>query len=244
MVIQYILLAVGAYLLGSIPTAYLVARWRRGIDIRQYGSGNVGASNILTVVSKRWSIPVTVFDLVKGMIMVWVAQLIGLGVAPQITIGLAAIVGHNWSVFLRFSGGRGIFTSLGVVFILAPTLGMIALVMAYLFAPFRQLSLGVTLTLMALPIFSRFLSQPLGIEEPLALSLGLTAILLLALIKRLMARRAPIAASISTAELVINRLLFDRDIRNRKAWISRAPTGAGPAEPAAGPEENMKKANQ
>lgn len=243
MVIQYILLVVGAYLLGSIPTAYLVARWRRGIDIRQYGSGNVGASNILAVVSKRWSIPVTVFDLVKGMIMVWVAQLIGLGVAQQITIGLAAIVGHNWSVFLRFSGGRGIVTSLGVVFILAPTLGMIALVMAYLFAPFRQLSLGVTLTLMALPIFSRFLSQPLGIEEPLALSLGLTAILLLALIKRLMARRAPIAASVSTAELIINRLLFDRDIRNRKAWISRAPTEVGPAEPAAGPEENIKKAN-
>lgn len=243
MVIQYILLVVGAYLLGSIPTAYLVARWRRGIDIRQYGSGNVGASNILAVVSKGWSIPVTVFDLVKGMIMVWVAQLIGLGVAQQITIGLAAIVGHNWSVFLRFSGGRGIFTSLGVVFILAPKLGLIAMVMAYLFAPFRQLSLGVTLTLMALPIFSRFLSQPLGIEEPLTLSLGLSAILLLALIKRLMTRRAPIAASVSTAELIINRLLFDRDIRNRKAWISRAPTGVGPAEPAAGSEENMKKAN-
>ena len=66
MIITFILLLLVAYLLGSVPSAYLIAKWTRGIDIRQYGSGNVGASNISTVVSKRWAIPVTIFDIGKG----------------------------------------------------------------------------------------------------------------------------------------------------------------------------------
>ncbi len=64
--IAFISLAIGAYLLGSVPSAYLVARWRRGIDIRQHGSGNVGAANVMASVSKWWSIPVTLFDSGKG----------------------------------------------------------------------------------------------------------------------------------------------------------------------------------
>lgn len=219
----FILLVIGGYIMGSIPTAYLVARWKRGIDIRQYGSGNVGASNVLASVSKLWSIPVFIIDLTKGMLMIWIARLVGLDIAQQIAIGLAAIIGHNWSIFLRFSGGRGIFTTLGIVLFLAPKLGLIILVPTYLFAPFRQLSLGVTIALVTLPFLSWFLNQPLDIEEPLALTLGLIAILLIAFAKRLAVRRASIAASLPTWELIINRLLFDRDIRDREAWISRAP---------------------
>jgi glycerol-3-phosphate acyltransferase PlsY len=101
-------------------------------------------------------------------------------------------------------------------------------------APFRQLSLGVTIALVSLPILSWFLSKPLDIEEPLAITLGVIALLLITMIKRLTAPRATIAASLSTGELILNRLLFDRDIRDRKAWISRAPeTGSGksPAVP-------------
>jgi glycerol-3-phosphate acyltransferase PlsY len=234
MVVRFILLILSAYLIGSIPSAYLIARWRRGIDIRQYGSGNVGASNVLATVSRLWSIPVVIFDLAKGALMVWVAQSLGLNVAQQITVGLAAVAGHNWSIFLRFSGGRGIFTSLGVLFVLEPILGLYALITAYLLAPFRQLSLGVTIALVSLPILSWFLSKPLDIEEPLAITLGVIALLLITMIKRLTAPRATIAASLSTGELILNRLLFDRDIRDRKAWISRAPeTGSGksPAVP-------------
>ena len=221
--ILFILLVLGAYLLGSVPTAYLIAKWSRGIDIRQYGSGNIGASNVLATVSKRWSIPVTIFDLTKGMLMVGVARLLGLDIVQQVAIGLAAIIGHNWSVFLRFSGGRGMFTSLGVILILSPKLGLVVLVLAYLFAPFRQLSLGVTIALISLPILSWFMNQPLGIEQPLPLTLGFVAILLLAVIRRLTAPRTSVSASVSPAELIINRLLFDRDIRDRKAWISRTP---------------------
>ena len=232
MVIKFIPLVIGAYLLGSVPAAYLATKWSRGIDIRQYGSGNVGASNVLAVVSKRWAILVTIFDVTKGVVMVWAAQLLGLDITQQIAVGLAAIIGHNWPVFLRFSGGRGIFTSLGVILILTPKLGLIALVMAYLFAPFRQLSLGVTISFTALPILSWFLSQPLGIEERLSITLAYLAMLLIMVIRRLTTPRSPISASVPTGELIINRMLFDRDIRDRKAWISQIPTEVSQKEEA------------
>ena len=141
MVIELVLLILGAYLLGSVPAAYLVAKWSRGIDLRQYGSGSVGASNVVAVASRWWSIPVIIFDLGKGLVMVWVAQLLGLGVAQQVTVGLAVIVGHNWPVFLRFSGGRGILTTLGVVSILVPWLAPVILIIAFGLAPIRQLAL-------------------------------------------------------------------------------------------------------
>ncbi|MDP2729349.1 MAG: glycerol-3-phosphate acyltransferase [Dehalococcoidales bacterium] len=212
---------VAAYLIGSVPTAYLVSRWRRGIDIRQYGSGNVGASNVLAIVSKRWSMVVTVFDFSKGAIMVVAAQLLGLGTVQQVTIGIATIIGHNWPIFLRFQGGRGVLTSLGVITLLSPKLGLIALAFAYLLAPFRQMSLGVTFALVSLPVISWLFSQPLGIGEPLPTTLGLIAILLIVISKRLSVPRSPLSTSVPSRELFINRLLFDRDIRDRKTWISQ-----------------------
>ncbi len=223
MTIQFISLALGAYLLGSIPTAYLIAKWRRGIDIRQYGSGNVGASNVLAVVSKRWTIPVTVFDIGKGALTIWVAQaqLLGLGAAEQITVGIIAVIGHNWPIFLRFKGGRGIFTTLGVITILSPKLGLIALVISYMLAPLRQMALGVFLALVSLPIFSWFLSQPLDIEARLPITQGFAVLALVALLRRLIVPRTPLSKSVPPLQLFFNRILFDRDIRDRKAWISQ-----------------------
>ena len=241
MLVEFIPLIIGAYLLGSMPSAYLVAKWRRGIDIRQYGSGNVGAANVLAVVSKRWSIAVTIFDVGKGALMVWIAQLLGLSAAQQATVGIAAIIGHNWPVFLRFQGGRGIFTSLGVITVLEPWLGLIALVFPYLFAPIRQVSLGVGLVLIILPITSWFASQPLGVEEPLAITLGFIAILLIVFVRRLSAPRRPISASVPTRELIINRILYDRDIRDRKAWISQTRSQVSPIEQ---PDEEKEKPGQ
>ena len=245
MVIKFILLIIGAYLLGSVPAAYLVAKWRRGIDIRQYGSGNVGAANVLAVVSKRWSIVVTIFDVGKGALTVLVAQqLLGLGVAQQVAVGIATIIGHNWPVFLRFQGGRGIFTSLGVITMFSPKLGLIVLVMSYLLAPFRQVSLGVSLSLVSLPILSWFLSQPLGIgiEERLPVTLGFVVLVLIALSRRLTVPRTPLSESVSPLQLFINRLLFDRDIRDRKAWISQTRSEIGLMEQSLGQEEEQGKA--
>ncbi len=230
MTVEFGLLIVGAYLLGSVPTAYLVAKWSRGIDIRQYGSGNIGASNIFRSTSKWLAIPVTIFDIGKGVLAVWVTQLLGLGVMEQIVVGLAAILGHNWPVFLRFQGGRGMFTSLGIILILSPIIGLIIIVMAYSLAPFRKLSLGVLIALVSLPILTWFLGQPLGVEEKLTITLGYLAILVIAVLKRLTAPQTSVTVSVSTGQLLVNRLLFDRDIRDREAWIHRTPLQADSSE--------------
>ena len=223
MAIEFVLLVLGAYLLGSVPAAYLVTKWSRGIDIRQYGSGNVGAANVVAVASKRWAVPVIIFDLGKGMVMVWVAQLVGLGIAQQVAVGLAAIIGHNWPVFLHFNGGRGGLTLTGVALILAPKLTLILLLFVFLSTIFRQMALGVVVAVAALPILSWFLSQPLGIKEPLPVSLGFLAIFLITVLRRLTAPRTSVTASVSPRQLLVNRLFFDRDIRDREAWMHRAP---------------------
>jgi len=221
---EFILLVIGAYLLGSVPAAYLAVRWSRGIDIRKYGTGKVGASNVLRIASKWLAIPVTIFDIGKGAFIVWLAQQLGLGAAQQVTVGIITIIGHNWPIFLHFRGGRGIFTTMGVITMLSPWLGLIVLVLVFSLAPLRQVALGVLLALTSLPFLSWFLSQPLDIDERLPITLGLVVIALMGLLKRLAAPRTELSKSVPLGELILNRLLFDRDIRDRKAWISRAPT--------------------
>jgi len=211
---------------GSVPLAYLVVKWSRGIDLRQYGSGNVGASNVVAVASKRLAIPVIVFDFGKGAVMIWATQLIGFGVAQQATVGLAAVIGHNWSVFLGFNGGRGALTLAGVALILAPKLALILLAVTFLSGLFRQMALGAILSVAFLPIFTWLFDETFGIEQPLPVALGFSAIFLVTVIRRLTAPRTSVTASVPTGQLVVNRLLFDRDIRDRQAWIHRLPPEA------------------
>jgi len=222
--IEFGLLTVGAYLFGSVPAAYLAGRWSRGIDIRQYGDGNVGSTNLMRLSSKRIAIPVVIFDLGKGALMVWIAQLLGLDTTQQVVVGLAAVIGHNWPVFLRFNGGRGIFTSLGVIAILVPWIGLIILVIAYGLAPFHQLAVGVFLAVIFAPAGAWFLSQPLGVTDRLPIALGFLAIFLITVIRRLTAPRTIFTDSVGPGQLLVNRLLFDRDIRDRKAWIQQRPS--------------------
>ncbi len=222
-----------------MPAAYLAAKWSRRIDIRQYGSGNVGASNLLKFTSKKVAIPVITFDVGKGMLMVWAAKLVGLSIALQVTVGLATIVGHNWPVFLRFSGGRGGLTTLGIAVMLIPKLGLILLSIAFLLSVVRQMALGTILGIASLPIFSWFSSAPivtwlfgqsLGPNEQLPVTLGFLAIFLVAVLRRLTAPRTSVSASVPMGQLIVNRLLFDRDIRDREAWIHRAPAEVSSAE--------------
>jgi glycerol-3-phosphate acyltransferase PlsY len=225
MAIAFILLLVGAYLVGSIPTAYIAGRWRRGIDIRQYGSGNVGASNLVRLKAKWLAIVVTITDLGKGIFMVWAAQAAGLSITQQVAVGLAAIIGHNWPVFLRFSGGRGVLTTAGVAFFLPlangplvpwPLIISLSLVAIFVFG-FHNLPVGTIAGMAALPLVSWLAG------EPLALTLGFLAMFLVMVIRRLTAPKSSLTASVPTRELVINRLLFDRDIRDKEAWIYRKP---------------------
>jgi acyl phosphate:glycerol-3-phosphate acyltransferase len=116
------LLVLAAYLVGSIPTSYLAGRWTRGIDLREHGSGNLGATNTFRVLGPWVAAPVMVLDVLKGAVPtalfpVWDGQL---SWAWGLAYGAAAIVGHVFSVFTGFRGGKGVATAAGVFLALAP----------------------------------------------------------------------------------------------------------------------------
>jgi glycerol-3-phosphate acyltransferase PlsY len=223
MITQFVILAIGAYLLGSVPAAYLAVKWSRGVDIRKFGTGKVGASNVLSAGPKWMVVPVAIFDIGKGALSVWIAQLIGLSAAQQVTVGLLAIVGHNWPIYLGFkSGGRGVFASLGVITMLSWKLGLIMLVFPYLWAPVKQVALGVFLALVALPFLSWFLAGSMDIRDKLPVTFGLIALSAMGILKRVVARRSDLSKNLPLTRVIINRMLFDRDIADRRLWISKS----------------------
>jgi acyl phosphate:glycerol-3-phosphate acyltransferase len=139
-----VLWLLASYFLGAIPTSYLLSRLFAGIDLRQHGSGNLGATNLYRVLGWRYAIPAAVVDIVKGVIPVLVF-------APQasssqlfaIACGVAAIVGHVFSVFVGFKGGKGVATAAGVMLGLAPlALAVSAVVWAVLVRLTGYVSVG------------------------------------------------------------------------------------------------------
>lgn len=122
------LLLAAAYLLGAVPSSHLAGR-AAGVDLTRRGSGNLGGTNVFRVLGARWALPVVAVDVAKGFVPAWFFPLWdGLG-APEAALayGLAAIVGHVRSVFVGFDGGKGVATSGGVVFALAPVAAFVAL---------------------------------------------------------------------------------------------------------------------
>jgi glycerol-3-phosphate acyltransferase PlsY len=118
---QFPLAIVLAYVIGSVPTGYLIGKIFRGIDIREHGSGNIGATNTLRVLGKPAGVTALVLDVAKGFVAVTaLAAIAASGRSPvtlpmmQVLLGIAAIAGHNWTVFLKFRGGKGVATSAGV----------------------------------------------------------------------------------------------------------------------------------
>lgn len=142
----------GAYLLGSIPTGLLLGKLY-GIDVRQEGSGNIGATNLYRTVGRKVGIITLIGDCLKGFLPVMLAWQLGLGEPLQAWIGLAAFCGHVFSVFLLFRGGKGVATALGVYLALAPlaVLGAL-LVFILLVAIWRYISLGSVMAAAAMPL--------------------------------------------------------------------------------------------
>lgn len=226
MTIWFILLTTGAYLLGSVPASYLAARLFRGIDLRQYGTGQVGGGNLWRMTSWKLGLPVGLFDLCKGMGMIWAAQAAGLTVAQQIVIGSAAIIGHNWPVFLRFSGGRGIGTTTGVILIIP----LINNTTPWVSIAFFAISIigSIVLRSSPLPVLAAAVALPSvswGVQETLPVTLAYLTILAIIIIKRLTAPGSSDTTTVGKGQLILNRLLFDRDIRDKKVWMYRKPAG-------------------
>jgi glycerol-3-phosphate acyltransferase PlsY len=115
-IINIIIIVVLSYLIGSIPTAFLFGKILKGIDIRQHGSGNVGATNAFRILGKGPGTAVLVIDMLKGFLpVVFLAGWLHPGVEGSIAAAVGAVCGHNWTCFLAFRGGKGVATSVGVL---------------------------------------------------------------------------------------------------------------------------------
>jgi glycerol-3-phosphate acyltransferase PlsY len=120
-VFKILLVAATGYCLGSIPSSYWMGKLLKGIDLREHGSGNLGAANTYRVLGLKAAIPVLLFDIGKGFVAVhYLSRLGGTGTGFALLAALVVVIGHNYSVFVRFSGGKGVGTTAGAFLALAP----------------------------------------------------------------------------------------------------------------------------
>lgn len=154
---EYVLVALASYLMGSFPTAAVLARLARGIDIRKHGSGNPGAANALRVLGPVAFVVVFLGDFLKGFLPVLLAATLLEDPLALVLAGLCALAGHTWSIFLSFSGGRGVVTGVAALFAMAPVVAAV-----------------VTLTTVSVILLSRYVS--LGSVIGAAVAVPLTAL--------------------------------------------------------------------
>ncbi|MGI6713080.1 MAG: glycerol-3-phosphate 1-O-acyltransferase PlsY [Bacillota bacterium] len=168
MIIKYALITIAAYLLGSIPWAYFMGKWTRGIDIRQFGSGNVGFTNALRTIGKGPAIFVLIGDMSKGLIAVLLAKYFG-NPALATLAGLAVVTGHNYPIFLHFRGGKGAAAGFGALIALIPTVALLAIIVWGIIVMLtRYVSLGTIIGALTVPIASLILK-----EEPAYIVFGI-----------------------------------------------------------------------
>ena len=156
-----LLIIVIAYLLGSIPTAYIAGRLKNGVDIRTLGDGNMGAGNAFHQLGPKTGFAVGTLDAVKGAIAILLAQAAGLPQFAVLLTGVAAVIGHNWPVFLNFRGGRGEATTIGILSVMMTRELLIALAITLLLMVLTHntvLSVNISL-LFSVPVSAWFLEK-------------------------------------------------------------------------------------
>jgi acyl phosphate:glycerol-3-phosphate acyltransferase len=165
LLIENILLIIVAYLIGSIPFSVLVGKIFYGIDVREFGSGNAGATNTFRVLGKKAGIPVLILDVLKGTVAVWMSFLINETLTTeqelvnfQLVLGVAALLGHIFPVYVGFRGGKGIATLLGIMLAIHPSAaGLSALVFILIFVVFRIVSLSSIIAAISFPLIVIFI---------------------------------------------------------------------------------------
>ena len=163
--ISNLLLLLFAYLLGSIPTAVWVGKLFYGIDVREFGSGNAGATNTFRVLGKKAGIPVLIIDILKGLFAVYLSNFSSFDLGSnsyinlQIALGVASLLGHIFPVFAGFRGGKGVATLLGVVLGILPAAACIAILIflvvlfAFKYVSLASMSAGLAFPIIVLLIF-------------------------------------------------------------------------------------------
>lgn len=223
MVWQAVLLCVGAYLVGGFPTAYVVGRLVKGIDIRQHGTGNVGVSNVWHSVARWAVIPTAIGDVGKAVLPTWLALgPLDLGYPAAVAAGLCAALGHAWSPYLGFTGGRGLASMIGTLLVVFTWGGLIQ-VLAMVLGLVLKVELFTTLSLLLMPLLS------LAFGRPAAATWGCVAMIVITLAKRLEANRTPLPAGRDRWRVIWRRIWLDRDVPSHKEWLSRPPESRGRA---------------
>ncbi len=183
---QEFLLILTAYCIGSIPTAVWVSKYFFGIDIRDYGSGNAGATNTFRVLGKRWGSFVMVVDMLKGVLAAFLYLLLPYYLTNEwdrtnfmIGLGLAAVVGHIFPVWAGFKGGKGVATLMGMVIAIQPLVALCVMgVFVLVLYLTRFVSLSSILASMAFPVFILVIfNEPEPLYRVFALAVALLVIL-------------------------------------------------------------------
>ena len=165
--LELAIVAIVAYLIGSIPTGYLIVKAKTGQDIRTVGSGSTGATNVKRVLGKKYFFMVMLLDALKGALPVVLANLfatvgLDIGIAPVIA-AVAVIIGHSKSVFLQFKGGKSVASGVGTIFALDPLVGLIiALIWGVITYTTKYVSVGSIIALLISPFLMYFFFAPIA----------------------------------------------------------------------------------
>lgn len=164
----FLLSVISAYIIGSFPTGFILTKMLTGVDIREVGSGNAGATNVLRTTGKIPALITLVVDLAKGIIAATLVAGFFYQFLPEVDynfykpfMGFVAICGHIWSVFLRFRGGKGVATTLGVAIAIAPVILMpVAGIWLAVFLLTNYVSLASIIALLSFPVISSIFNYP------------------------------------------------------------------------------------
>jgi len=171
--VRTLLLVLGGYLFGSIPFGLIFAKILGGTDVREHGSGNIGATNVSRVAGPGAGTLTLIFDAGKGAAAVWLAaRFTEHSASAMMFAGLAALLGHCFPIWLRFKGGKGVATALGVFLVLCPLAAVAGVLLFLLVVAFwRYVSLGSLAAAAAMPLLVYFLWAP-GHAPPMVITLG------------------------------------------------------------------------
>lgn len=163
-----------AYLLGSVPTGYLLTRYIAGVDLRTVGSGGTGATNAQRALGTKWGVIVLVIDLLKGIAAIALARWLDVSSLWVALAGVAVVAGHCWPIWLRFRGGKGVATGAGAAFALSPWSLLLIPIMIIPIAMTRYVSLGSVVAALATPVLFAILAAA-GIVSWTTVLFGLLA---------------------------------------------------------------------
>jgi len=207
------------YLLGSIPFAWIAVWLFKRIDMRNYGSRTVSATMVGVLISKPIAAIIGCLDILKGLIPVYFGKTFfeSSGLSSSFfayAAGIGALLGHNWPIWLRFQGGRGVSVVLSVLTVLFPFGAIYLLVMLGLGKLFRAGAIMVIIALSTMPVLSVLL------HKPLPDIIFLLLVFLICLIKRIEANRESLP-DVNKRAVILRRIFWDRDVRDYHHWLHR-----------------------